>query len=299
MISKSVLLLALVSISFVRPLEIQRVYTTEDGLPGDEVRVLYADHQNQLWAGSNNGPSRWSEDRWQPGPSEQPLQQGVSTIFEDSKGNLWFGSFMSAHRFDGERYTTFSIKEDLGLAGRVPFAFFEDNQHRIWAATPSGASVFDGESWTPFAEGLKHPVVHDISQDRHGALWFATRKGGLNIYNGDEWKYLFPDKNCRKLLRDANSNMWVGTSDGLLHYDGSHWVVYREGTTVLPMFEGPKGFIWCISNGTDILRVSKDGRTIHYQDPAQSSVGEIYDLALRTENGDVLAATDKGILVLH
>jgi ligand-binding sensor domain-containing protein len=281
-------------------LDILSVHTIDNGLPSNQVRSIYMD-STIVWIGSNVGHAWLADNEWKrDNRPVNPITKGVSDIYRDSSGNLWFGGLEKSHRYSNDSYTTYDIAEDMKIAGRVVFSFYEDNSNRLWAATSGGASLYDGNIWTAFTgmDSLKHTVVHDIHQDRHGTYWFATRKGGLNGYDGSSWQYRFPDKNCRNIITDNQHTMWVGTSDGLVCFDGKEWHVFEDGNTVLPMFEGDKGFIWCIANGTDILKFDLDGNSVHYSDPTQGKATEIYTLA-KASDGTVWAGTDQGIFVFY
>ncbi len=292
---------ALLAVPYTSNLKITTVYTIAEGLPSNEVRAIFSDSDGSKWIGTGSGYTKRLNTLWhRDSRSVNPVVHGVSTIFKDSKGNFWFGGLNECHVLEDDTYTTYSIVEDMGIGGRVVFSFHEDQDQNIWIATTGGVSIYDGNGWSPFTteNGLLNNVVHDIDQDKDGNFWFATRKGGLNIFDGTNWKYLYPDMNCRKIFKDDLHNMWVGTNDGIIKFDGTNWQVFEEGKTVLPMFKGKKGFIWCIADGTDILRISTDGKTIEYQDPTLGLAGEIYQLE-DDENGSVWAGTDHGLVQFH
>jgi ligand-binding sensor domain-containing protein len=282
-------------------LKITKTYTIDDGLLNNEIRAIYNDPNSSIWIGSGSGAA-WLEDYQFKVDSREinPVVNGVSTIYKDSKSNIWFGGLNEFHSYKEGLYKTYSIVDDLGLNGRVVFSFHEDSNQNLWVGTTGGASVFDGENWQSFTttNGLKHNVIHDINEDKNGNIWFATRKGGINIFDGTNWKYVYTDKNARKILRDFENNMWVGTSEGLLKFDGNSWQIFEEGKTVLPMFRGKKGYIWCIANGIDIIRISPEGESILYENPTMDEAKEIYVLEY-SHDGSVWAGTDHGIFVFH
>ena len=294
-------ILSLIILNNAPSLKITSSFTTNEGLPNNEVRALYNDPNGPIWIGSGGGAAWLENAKWQVDTRTiNPVVNGVSAIMKDSQGNFWFGGLNEGHVYQGDSYQTFGITDDMGLDGRVIFSFHEDHNDNIWVGTTGGISIFDGAQWEPLTmeHGLSHNVVHDIDQDKNGAFWIATRKGGVNIYDGTNWEYLFPEKNCRKILKDDLNNMWVGTSDGVLMFDGVQWKTFEEGKTVLPMFKGLKGYIWCVANGTDILRISADGKSIYYANPTQNQAGEIYQLEY-SDDGSVWAGTDQGIFVFH
>lgn len=297
----SIAFLTVLSLSISSTLKIKATYTLSEGLPHNSVRAIYNDPAGSIWIGSGSGAAWLKDGNWNVDSREiNPVVNSVSTIYKDSKSNFWFGGLREFHVYENDSYQTYSIIEDLGLSGRVVFSFYEDSDQNIWVGTSGGASVFNGSNWQSFTidNGLKDNVIHDINEDKNGNIWFATRNGGINIYDGANWEYLYADKNSRKILRDFENNMWVGTSDGLLKFDGNSWQIFEEGKTVLPMFRGKKEYIWCIANGIDIIRISEEGKPILYENPTNSKANEIYHLEYG-KDGTVWAGTDQGIFVFY
>ena len=87
----------------------------------------------------------------------------------------------------------------------------------------------------PF-EGLSHPTVNCIFQDKTGFLWLGTING-LNRYDGYNYQVYQSDKNIKNSLsnnyinsinQDTEENLWIGTKYGLnlLMKDGSYFKTY-------------------------------------------------------------------------
>ena len=107
----------------------------------------------------------------------------VVEIFEDSKGNLWFGTMSKGvARYDGKSLTYFSI--DDGLAGNTVASIVEDKEGNLWFGTHFGLSKYDGKTFTNYTkkEGLCHDRVSNILIDRSGNVWVGTW-GGVCRYN--------------------------------------------------------------------------------------------------------------------
>ncbi len=282
-------------------LKIDTIYSTSDGLPDNLVRSIYNDPTGDIWAGTSKGTARFSQNGWKLDKQDSnPVTGGVSSIFKDSKGNFWFGGLGSAHWYDGIKYQSFSIVNDMLLQGRVVFSFHEDTDKNIWIATTGGAAIYNGSNWTTMTSqnGLNNNVIHDIAQDDQDRYWFATRRGGLNIFDGTQWEYLYTNMNCRKILKDNIGNMWVGSNDGIIKYDGNEWKIFEEGKTLIPMFQGDKNLIWCTTGGPDIIRISSEGKTIEYKNITADKADEIFYLE-KGHDGDVWAGTNQGIFVFN
>jgi len=69
---------------------------------------------------------------------EQGLIDGdIWSIFEDSRGNMWFGSYLGGIcRYDGRSLTYYTIKE--GLTNNAIRAIIEDRNGNIWIGTDWG-----------------------------------------------------------------------------------------------------------------------------------------------------------------
>jgi len=75
-------------------------------------------------------------------------------------------------------------------------------------------------------EGLSQSTVYSIMQDSYGFMWFGTRTGGLNKYDGYEF-FTFrndltdttsiSDNEVISLLEDSQNFIWVGTRHGGLN----------------------------------------------------------------------------------
>jgi ligand-binding sensor domain-containing protein len=69
---------------------------------------------------------------------------GIRAIFQDSKGNYWFGTYHEGvARFDGTTFTYFTINE--GLIDNQIHAIQEDNNGIIWFNTQKGVCSYDGQ----------------------------------------------------------------------------------------------------------------------------------------------------------
>ncbi|MDG5767518.1 two-component regulator propeller domain-containing protein [Balneolales bacterium ANBcel1] len=114
------------------------------------------------------------------------------------------------------------------------------------------------------SEGLSHPSVRAIYQDRSGFMWFGTNIGltrydgfEMTIYRNDaEDPYTIASNAVSVLLEDSRGYFWVGTQGGGLHlYDEARDRFLRipdksddthslHNSTILSLNECSDGFIW-------------------------------------------------------
>lgn len=145
------------------------------------------------------------------------ISQCVRRVFQDSRGNIWFGTNSDgAARYDGEGLSYLSIRE--GLSGAQVTGIVEDQAGSIWLSTTGGISRFDQQHRIRnFAEteGLANTSVWSIFVDCKGMLWAGTMQG-LFRFNGELFES-FPltgaEKSwIRSITEDRNGNLWVATA---------------------------------------------------------------------------------------
>lgn len=124
----------------------------------------------------------------------------VLGLFQDSKGNLWFGNNGSGvFRYDGKTLTNFTEDNKLanpefktngkagpGTLARI-YAINEDNIGNLWFGTvDAGVWKFDGSKLTQYTvkDGLTSNAVNTIYKDQKGELWFGTDSHGICKFNG-------------------------------------------------------------------------------------------------------------------
>ncbi|MBK6831107.1 MAG: hypothetical protein IPG92_10385 [Flavobacteriales bacterium] len=81
------------------------------------------------------------------GSDTAQIAEYIVAAFEDSNGNLWFGTNgQGVARWDGKALRYFSIAE--GLVGDVVTGIAEDRDGNLWFGTHTGASRFNGKTFT-------------------------------------------------------------------------------------------------------------------------------------------------------
>ncbi len=186
----------------------------------------------------------------------------ILSLFQDSRGYLWFGTWNGLYRFDGAELAAFE-KQD-GLGHNSVCSIGEDRRGRMWFGTVGGGvSCLEAGRWQTFTtrDGLASNHVQCIVQDRRGRLWFGHYEQGLSCLEDGRWSTITtagpqgpPIKDVRSMLEDSRGNLWIGTAgEGVLRYDGSRWQVFTTadglaGNHVMHLSEDRRGRIWF---GTD------------------------------------------------
>ena len=159
------------------------------------------------------------------------VSQYIRSIFQDSKGNLWFGTFEGIVRYDVKTLTYFSYPE--GLISQSVFAINEDKNGNLWIGTDQGVYKYDGKVFRNYnqKDGLNHIDISrkGILVDKSGTIWVGTH-GGVYRYDpsadskGNKSFSLFqqlPSINNAGIMEDKTGNIWfVSSNNGVFRYDG-------------------------------------------------------------------------------
>jgi len=127
-------------------------------------------------------------------------QSQVFCIKQDSRGNIWFGTFGGGiTRYNGSEFLTLTSKE--GLSSNTVYDILEDSNGNLWFLTNDGLCRYIPPAILSSGENLNNSL--------DGSNHFTTFK----IENG------LLDNTGYFLFQDTKQNIWVGS---------------RKGITVLP-----------------------------------------------------------------
>ena len=177
------------------------------------------------------------------------VSQYIRSIFQDSKGNLWFGTIgEGVVRYDVKTLTYFSNPD--GFVNSTVYAINEDKNGNLWFGTDQGVYKYDpsasfdsaqhkslrpgGKTFRNYnqKDGLSHIDISrkGILVDKSGTIWVGTH-GGVFRYApsadsiGGQCFSLFeelPPINVAGIMEDKSGNIWFASSDkGVFRYDPS------------------------------------------------------------------------------
>ena len=206
------------------------------------------------------------------------VKEFVRTMYQDKKGNYWFGTNGNGIiRYDGrilERVTVEQNQKWVSVREII-----EDKVGNIWFATSSGLVKYDGEKFTTFSTevGLQDEEIWGLTIDRNGLIWVGSI-GGVSHFDGKKFtpfllpetmvenpKQMLSEKLVFKFLGDKNGTMWLVTDgNGIFEYKNGEFIhlTTKNGLTdnsACDILEDRQGNIWI---GTFNGGVSKyDGKT--------------------------------------
>lgn len=173
------------------------------------------------------------------------IAEYVTGAFEDSKGNLWFGTLSKGiAKYDGKELVYYTKKD--GLPSDRVIGLIEDANHVFWFKTGEGLSSFDGHSFTNYSisEDFFTNVISNLFIDSKGTFWVGTW-GGVYIFEDGKFTPFavpYPEvstpinqdtKNwITEITEDKDGNIWFARDGyGVSKYDGTSFthILKKDG----------------------------------------------------------------------
>lgn len=222
---------------------------------------------------------------------------GVRSILEDSKGNIWFGSYSEGVCLLQNGKLQYFTTEN-GLSDNQVRSIYEDKNGIIWFECGIGLSIYNDDKMTVFRERNYESTKQLKLSDND--LWFKSdasmgnstleKKSGVYQYNGKELYYHtfsvkkksgqeIPWSKSTDFVRSKNGVIWFGAYSELIGHNGKQLITYDNesvglnGTTenlhIRSLMEDSKGNLWignnCGGGNSGIGVIKYDGKNfIHF-----------------------------------
>ncbi len=253
----------------------------------------------------------------------------VTSIIQDHKGLMWFGTSDGLNLYDGYRFTVFksNIYDSLSISGNRITRIFEDSRGRLWIGTRNGLNLFDRENFNfqrypllPLDNQEQNTFVKAIYEDTQQRVWVGSYGNGLflldektrtfnpvplNAGNTAEEKKL--DLLVSDIYEDSRGNFWIATGrTGIILYDTDRRISEFKSFTrdeparnsfVKTIFEDKEGELWVCTEQQGIFRIDPASwKLIHYlYEPGENSLSNnIVKDVLQDQSGRLWFATDGG-----
>lgn len=163
------------------------MYIAENGkaemLKASESYVIHdilEDRKGNIWAATNKGVFLFDNYELK---KTYTVKDGlpnefIDIIYEDSRGDLWFGGFGGLSKFKDGKFNNYTTKE--GLTGNYIRSIYEDAEGTFWIGTyDEGLSRFKDGRFVNFniENGLSNNGVFAIQEDERGYFWISSNRG--------------------------------------------------------------------------------------------------------------------------
>jgi signal transduction histidine kinase len=176
---------------------VSKLFTFEDGLAGDDVRVIVDGAAGDMWIGGYHGLTRLLHGEFRHWTENEGLPSNtIRAIYPDHEGAVWIGTYDAGlARFKDGRFTRYTTHE--GLFDNGVFQILEDSRGNLWMSCNHGIYRVSKAELNEFAAG-KRAAIESVAygrgdgmlnvecnggtspagaKTRDGKLWFPTQDG--------------------------------------------------------------------------------------------------------------------------
>ena len=252
-------------------------FATNNGLAGDQVRVIFQSQNGSLWVGTTTGMSQYKDGHFRTYTvADGLLSDAVNYIYEDRHTNLWIATGKGLNRLR-EGGSMDSFKMPNGLPNDSVRGICQDKGGRVWIGSNNGLLWYDWFWQNHFYAyntryGLSDTFVSAICEDHEGNLWVGTYSGLNRFREGRFYNQLdnedLPFDRVNALFEDREGDLWVGSKEGLIRLTPKRFFSYtkQQGLThnnAMAVLEDRAGSMWIGTWGGGLDQL-KDERVTAY-----------------------------------
>lgn len=152
-------------------------YTTRDGLPSNDIRVIHEDRAGTLWIGTYGGLVHLSDGMFVVYTEADGLAGNrVRSIYEDAEGTLWIGTYdKGLSRLQNGQFFTFRVEH--GLFDTGVFCILQDHRGWFWISCNRGIYRVSQHQLNDVAAG-RVSKVHCVAYNRQDGMLSTECNGG-------------------------------------------------------------------------------------------------------------------------
>ncbi|MFQ5602714.1 MAG: two-component regulator propeller domain-containing protein [bacterium] len=299
----------------------------EQGLSQSTVLCALQDRHGFMWFGTQDGLNRYDGYHFKiykhrTGDANSLSENWVWTIFEDSAGHLWIGTFGGGVcRFDPqtESFTTYrhDAKDANSLSNDTVWSICESTPGTLWVGTNDGLNQFHLESntFSYYKPPGDQSNIFRIVNGQPEKLWILTASG-LAEFDLSAQNFLFhplpklesdsPPRILRNLTKGHAGILWLGTDCGLFRFDTAtqkydHYTHHPDmlqsslpSNYISAIYEDADGVLWAGTRSQGLSLLQFDGTKLQSvqrikHDPLNLfSISHDYVFSIYESNGGVV-----------
>lgn len=234
-------------------------HSTDSGLLFEHVHsgsvmALSIDRNNNLWIGKHEtqglaildlkafhaGKTSIREIKQQPYDPHGLSDNSIYTIYTDTRGDVWIGTYGKGINFFSNRVKKFHTRmyasgDPNTISANAVNCFLEEEKY-LWIGTESGLNRIDKKTGNVkifYSDdkqqgSIGSDAIYKIYLDSRNDLWIGTWAGGLNLYDRrtEQFKRYLHDpadinsirsNNVFDIIEGPEGNLWIATIGGGLN----------------------------------------------------------------------------------
>lgn len=220
------------------------------------MNCILQDSRGFIWAGTQDGLNKFDGYNFKVFKPDVEIENSIShnhiwKIIEDSKNNLWMGTYgggLNFYDYKNDKFTHYkhSDKDSNSINGDDVRAIYEDENGIFWIGTKNGLNSFNPliNQWVDYSNApniyLPYKNIRDIYPHSEKELWLVCYGYGLVLFNKETKKSVIyansklndksiSSNNVWKIIKDHTGMYWVITFGGGVNiFDSNHYIPMGE-----------------------------------------------------------------------
>lgn len=237
----------------------------------------------------------------------------ITCMFEDSREDLWFGTYNGGlyhYTSKTDSFRVYDVRD--GLSSNWISTISEDHHGNIWVGTwGGGITLFNEDGLKVYDEsnGLPDLFIRAIQEDMEGNILIGTNENGLVLFKGEYFVSWFesdglPDEQATAMILDSNREYWVGTGKGLSRFtpgasEGKHFSLFpkMKGYPIRMLKEDSKKRLWIGTDSDGVFTLNLESEKFSYEPGLNSYISSLTTTAIETDDrGLVWVGTLDGLV---
>ena len=244
----------------------------------------------------------------------------VTSIIENSKGVMWFGTNNGLFSYNAVRIEKYSYleKDSSTISTNRINSLFNDHAGNLWVATEKGLCSYNfrNDNFTrhKIRDQLNEEIGQDIIsffQDENNTYWLSDKKG-FGTYNPEIKSLTYQNVNKKTTIVNyltigPDQTVWVFYEDGDIYFktkDSDQFRFFkksfRDGISSVLI---DNNVMWLGYGTKGLLSLNlSDGTTAKYFDPDLAKIDAFTGYQIRSlikNDNNIWAATDKGVALVN
>ncbi|WP_375562931.1 two-component regulator propeller domain-containing protein [Bernardetia sp. OM2101] len=225
----------------------------------------------------------------------------ILDIIQDQKGYIWIATHDGLARFDGAKFTSYTVKNTPIVRSHAIRSLLSDSKGNVWIGTQRGILKYENNQLTIPIEFsvLNEYSIEVIYEDKEGIIWIGTSSNGVFLYQDEQFR---PLKELRLHLQGAvraifekNNALYFASQRGdIVRYENNKFsrIIDFEQTRGILFGKTINTTTWV---GTDNgIKILQGDSLISSSYPEMNVIKDAFDI-LEDQNGFFWIASENGL----
>jgi len=281
-------------------------FSIDDGLPDNQIIRLKQDKSGRIWFSALNGQLSFFYNGKIYNDSNTAFLKllkfsgVVVSFFEDSKGNMWFGTNRNMlARWDGKTLTKYTSANHSDQY--INTFIYEDQSGKIRAYNSQNLSVFKDSGFIRTIPGAASVSFKTAAAMPDKTMAFLN-KNGLNFSNGDQHRLTLRlpgklmDDNPGYFYVENEHEVWLATGSGAYHIEGEKKVTnYLQHIPTNQVMKDNHNNMWFTTAEGIFLLYKKENR-IYITDTGRGLSSNRIKSLVKDRNNRMWLGMDHGVI---